>query len=166
APEVIRPLVPARLRLDLYEGRAWVSVSPFTMWGIRPAFLPALPLLSTSHELNVRTYVHLDGVPGVWFLSLDASNPLAVLGARIAVHLPNYRARIRQEGEGAKVTSLSRRDHPGTPPAELAPVWTLGEPGPPARPGALDFILVERYCLYAARGDPLLRTRIHHAPWP
>jgi hypothetical protein len=51
------------------------------MWGVRPVFAPALPLLSESHELNVRTYVHLGGVPGVWFFSLDANNRVAVLGA-------------------------------------------------------------------------------------
>ena len=64
AAERLRPLIPPRLSLDTFEGRAWVSVTPFTMWGIRPAFLPSLPVLSASHELNVRTYVHLDGVPG------------------------------------------------------------------------------------------------------
>jgi hypothetical protein len=29
-------------------------------------FLPSLSVLSASHELNVRTYVHLDDVPGGW----------------------------------------------------------------------------------------------------
>ena len=42
-----------------------------------------LPWVSAFPELNVRTYVHRDGVPGVWFLSLEASNPFAVAGARI-----------------------------------------------------------------------------------
>ena len=50
AAERLRPLITPRLRLDTFEGRAWVSVAPFTMWGIRPAFCPPLPVLSTSHE--------------------------------------------------------------------------------------------------------------------
>ena len=45
---------------------------------------PPLPVVSQSPELNVRTYVHFDGVPGVWFFSLDASNALAVWAARVA----------------------------------------------------------------------------------
>lgn len=46
--------------------------------------LPAVPVLSDSHELNFRTCVHAEGVPGVWFFSLDASNAVAVLAARFA----------------------------------------------------------------------------------
>jgi uncharacterized protein YqjF (DUF2071 family) len=30
----------------------------------------------------------------------------------------------------------------------------------------LDFFLLERYVLYAGTNDQLLRTRIHHRPWP
>jgi hypothetical protein len=45
-----------------------------------PVFLPPLPYLSESHELNFSTYVHLDGMPGVWFFSLDANNPVAAWG--------------------------------------------------------------------------------------
>src|SRR5215208_5984323 len=89
-PESLRALIPTRLVLDTFEGNAWVALTPFTMWGIRPTLLPPVPWLSASHELNVRTYVHLDGVPGVWFFSLDASNLLAVLGARLGFHLPYF----------------------------------------------------------------------------
>ena len=61
AAELLRPLMAPRLVLDTFEGRAWVSVAPFTMWGIRPIFLPPLPVVSQSHELNVRTYVRACG---------------------------------------------------------------------------------------------------------
>jgi len=81
SPELIRPLVPAGLELDLFEGTAWVAIAPFTMWGIRPRFTPTLPLLNRCHELNVRTYVYVNRVPGVWFFSLDANHALAVLVA-------------------------------------------------------------------------------------
>jgi hypothetical protein len=95
AAELLRPLIAPRLRLDTFEGRAWVGVTPFTMWGIRPTLLPSLPVLSQSHELNVRTYVHMEDVPGVWFFSRDASNALAVLGARLFLGLPYFQARMR-----------------------------------------------------------------------
>jgi len=62
AAELLRPLIAPRLCLDTFEGRAWVGVTPFTMWGIRPTLLPSLPVLSQSHELNVRTYVHMEGM--------------------------------------------------------------------------------------------------------
>jgi uncharacterized protein len=33
AAERLRPLIAPRLSLDTFEGQAWVSVTPFTMWG-------------------------------------------------------------------------------------------------------------------------------------
>ena len=161
----LRPLIPDRLAIDTFDGTAWIGMTPFTMWDIRPKGVPALPYVSTSHELNVRTYVHLDGVPGVWFLSLDAGNPLAVLGARLAFHLPYFQARMTLE-EGREVHFSSKRIHPGAPKAHFEATWTRGAPRAEAEPGSLDFFLIERYCLYAARGDRLYRCRIHHRPWP
>jgi uncharacterized protein YqjF (DUF2071 family) len=164
--EQIRPLIPAGLELDTFEGRAWITVVPFTMWGIRPVFLPALPSLSASHELNVRTYVHLDGVPGVWFLSLDASNPFLVRGARWTYSLPYFRARMRLAETGRTIDYHSRRKDPSTPVAEFEASWTLGKPLLPTKPDSLEFFLVDRYWLYAENGGQLYRARIHHPPWP
>lgn len=165
--EQLRPLVPTGLEIDTFDGQAWVGLTPFTMWGIRPPLLPALPLLSQSHELNVRTYVHRDGVPGVWFLSLDASNPMAVLGARLGFHLPYFRAKMQLEEEGARVHFTSQRTHPGAPAADFEAIWTWGDHlTQEAEPDSLDFFLIERYCLYAARNEQLYRARIAHRPWP
>jgi len=166
SPERLRPLLPARVAIDTFAGDAWIGLTPFTMWGIRPTFLPPIPWLSESHELNMRTYVHVDGVPGVWFLSLDASNLLAVVGARIGYHLPYFQARMRLQEDGRTIHFTSHRTHWGARPADFEAVWTRGEPLPEAEPETLAFFLLERYCLYAARGDHLYRARIAHRPWP
>ena len=164
--ELLRPLIPDPLAIDTFGGAAWVGITPFTMWGVRPVFLPALPLLSESHELNVRTYVHLDGVPGIWFFSLDASNTIAALGARLTFHLPYFNARMSLEQRERTMYFTSRRTHPQAAPAEFEAVWTVGKRLPRSAPGSLEFFLTERYCLYSARGDALYRTRIFHRPWP
>jgi hypothetical protein len=163
--EVLRPLIPERLSIDTFEGEAWIGITPFTMWGVRPVFTPPVPFLSELHETNVRTYVHLDGVPGVWFFSLDANSALAVTGARTLYHLPYFNAEIDLEEEDAAIDyRLSRSDEPH---AELEARWTIGEPLPESEPGSLDFFLTERYCLYAEDSSrQLYRARIHHAPWP
>lgn len=165
-PAALRRLVPAGLEIDTFDGQAWVGVTPFTMWGIRLPGLPALPVVSRSHELNVRTYVHHDGVPGVWFLSLEASNPLAVIGARAGFGLPYFRARMRLAEEGGRVRYSSRRAHPGAPVADFRATWSLGDSLPTAQPETLDFFLIERYCLYSVTAGRLSRCRIHHRPWP
>ena len=86
------------------------------MWGVRPVFSASLPFLSESHEINVRTYVHLDGIPGIWFFSLDANNPVAVWGAKLAFHLPYFNARMSLEQRDRTFTSLR-----GAPTAALHP---------------------------------------------
>lgn len=160
----LRPHIPELLSIDTFDGSAWIGVTPFTMWDVRLSFAPPVPGLNSLHELNVRTYVHLDGVPGVWFFSLDANSRPAVVAARTFYDLPYFNAEIALEQEGETINyDLARTDDP---PAEFHASWKIGGNPRFARPDTLEFFLVERYCLYAVRGDRLLRARIHHEPWP
>lgn len=164
--DLLRPLIPQGLEIDLFDGTAWVGMTPFTMWDVRPVFLPALPGLSEAHELNVRTYVHFNGVPGVWFFSLDANHALAVLGARLMYHLPYFTARMSLKQQDQTIAFTSTRTDSQGPPAEFEATWKIGEALGEAEPESRDFFLIERYCLYAADGDQLYRARIWHRPWP
>jgi uncharacterized protein len=166
APKLLRPLLPPQLTIDTFEGRAWVGVVPFTMWGVRASFLPPIPGTNAFHELNVRTYVHHDGVPGVWFLSMDANNALAVWGARRFYHLPYYNARMNLSEHALTVVYGSERTDRRAAPAAFGATWEIGEPLEQAEPDSLTFFLTERYCLYSARREELFRCRIHHQPWP
>lgn len=163
---VLRPLVPERLAVDTFDGSAWLSVVPFTMWGIRPSFTPPVPGLSAMHELNVRTYVHLNGVPGVWFLSLDVESLVATWAARSLYFLPYYHAGMSLREDRKRISFDSRRRQNGAPPAEFSAVYTHGDPLPASPPDSLNFFLTERYCLYSARRGRLYRARIHHPAWP
>src|ERR671917_1552964 len=88
----LQPFVPPALRLDTFDGSAWLSVTPFRMSGTRPRLLPSVAPLSSFPELNVRTYVTAEGKPGIWFFSLDAHNPVAVRLARATFSLPYFDA--------------------------------------------------------------------------
>ena len=98
--ESLRQHLPTALSLDTFDDSAWIGIVPFRMSDVRPRFLPALPWLSAFPELNVRTYVTLDGRPGVWFFSLDAGNPLAVWIARAWFKLPYFTADITSSTRG------------------------------------------------------------------
>src|SRR5690606_35517478 len=84
----LRPHVPSELSIQEFDGTSWIGLVPFRMAGVMRRPFPDIPGLSAFPELNVRLYVEAEGKPGVWFLSLDATNPLAVWAARRYFHLP------------------------------------------------------------------------------
>lgn len=164
----LRPLVPAGLTLQTFEGQAWLGITPFVLTGLRPRALPAVPGLSQFPEINVRTYVAVDDAgPGVFFFSLDAGSTLAVVAARALYALPYYRARFSVRAERDGIAYASRRTARGAPPAEFRAVYRPAGEAAPARPGTLAHWLTERYRLYAVDGrGGLHRAAISHAPWP
>ena len=177
--EMLRPLIPAELEIDTYEGRAYVGLVPFTMRQVRPAWAPAFPPLSNFHETNVRTYVHLHGrSPGVWFFSLDAANSIAVRVARRLWKLPYHFARMsliheRQIANLHRSSSLaptvhyqSERVWPGPVPATCDLRCSPNGPVQPADVGTLEHFLVERYLLYAYRDRRLYCGQVHHTAYP
>jgi uncharacterized protein len=162
----LRPHVPASLPLDRFDGRAWLSVTPFEVQGTRPRGALPPPVLSRFPELNVRTYVVRDGRPGIWFLSLDAASALAVSAARALYRLPYFRARMGIVREGEWIDYRSERTDPRGAPARFAaryrPAGGVRHPAP----GSLEAWLVERYRLYTVDdGGELFFADIHHAPW-
>lgn len=164
--EELRRLVPAGLPLDTWDGAAWVGVVPFCLETLAVRRLRLPNPVSGFPELNLRTYVTLDGEPGIYFFSLDAANPLAVTGARLSYHLPYFRARMRIETSGRVVRFSSVRVHSGAPPARFrAEYEAVGGAAPPNR-DSLEYFLTARYCLYAldSRGS-VYRAHIHHSPW-
>lgn len=165
-PETIRPLVPAALDLDLYDGQAYLAVAPFWMSGIRARFLPPVPGLNGFPELNVRTYVRYQGdVPGVYFFSLDAGSLTAVRAARAAYGLPYFHAAmsVKSLGENYEYSSQRLQD---PRPAEFRGRYRPVSAPKPREKGTLEHFLTERYCLYAVRGEKVSRAYIHHLPWP
>jgi len=160
---VMRPLVPAQLQIDTFDGQCWVGVIPFHMSGIRARPLPLIPGLSRFPELNVRTYVTYGGKPGVYFFSLDAANLPAVWAARRFYHLPYFHAAMTAEchDDGVRYSSVRRG----------APVQLRGRYGPVggvqlAIKGSIEHWFSERYCLYTIHRNQVYRCEIHHQPWP
>ncbi len=165
--ENLRPLVPQMLSLDTYEGECLVGIVPFYMTYVRPRGIPPIAGLSSFVELNVRTYGTLQGIPGVYFFSLDASNPIAVALARSIFHLPYFNAVMSSKRVGDAIHYCSQRTHKNAPLAELHAVYRPTTPIFFAQQGSLEHWLTERYCLYTViPGKGVYRGDIHHIPWP
>jgi len=166
APAEVRPHVPAALELDLRDGRAWVSVTPFEVRGTRARGTLPPPVLSRFPELNVRTYVTAGGRPGIWFFSLDAGSALAVAAARTLYRLPYFRARMSIDAAVApSVEYRSERTDPAGGPAALRARYRPLGGHRHADPGSLEAWLVERYRLYTEHDGRVFAGDIHHRPW-
>ncbi|NRD76524.1 DUF2071 domain-containing protein [Bacillus sp. BRMEA1] len=155
------PLLPNEFELDTYQDDAWLTMLPFQVSHQQFHWLPEIPLLLHYWELNVRTYVKYKGQPGVYFFSLDANHPLAVLGAK-AVGLPFRQAKMDIHHEERLVFFNSRRWFgQGTFAVEYEP-YSLQSP---VTMGSLDDWLLERYCLFTKMGNWVLRGDIRHEKW-
>src|SRR5919109_1986202 len=165
-PSLVLPLLPAGLELDTYDDKAWIGVVPFRMEEVRLRFAPNVPGISAFPELNVRTYARVGDRTGVWFFSFDAANRLAVRGARLMLNLPYYDAEMTVARVGEAIDYRSRRVHANATPAELAAIYAPAGDVYEAKPGTLEYFLVERYCLFLVQSGRLRALDVHHHPWP
>jgi uncharacterized protein YqjF (DUF2071 family) len=168
--------VPDWLSVDTFDGSAWIGLVLFSMRGVRPWWSPPVPGVSAFAETNVRTYVHLAGSdPGVWFLSLDAGGSIGARIGRSRWGLPYHHAKMRVRRTGPQIVYECERLWPGPTgvggrvAAEIGDVFSglhRGVDPGHAVPGSLEHFLIERYILYAQKGEQLLCGRVHHFPYP
>jgi uncharacterized protein len=163
---LLRSLVPPELKIQEFDGSSWIGIVPFQMNHVMRRPLPDIPGFSNFLELNVRLYVEYEGVPGVWFLSLDATNPLVVWGGQRFFGLPYMNADIE-----AMPTPIGEGHYRSLRQSRIAPAEfevhfkTFGEDHF-AKPGTLEHFLTERYCFYSVMKNGLHRSEVHHWPWP
>jgi uncharacterized protein YqjF (DUF2071 family) len=162
-PALMRPLIPSALEIDTFEGQAYIGITPFALTGLRLLSLPPVPGFESFLEINVRTYVHYRGIPGVWFFSLDASKLIPAIAARALFALPYFNASMEFNHEANEFRFTSKRVVP--PDAHFRARWQTGMRLREPALESLAFFLVERYCLFANVGEQILMTRVYHHPW-
>ncbi len=165
-PELLEAKLPKGLKLETFDGFAWLGIVPFQMRYTAPRKWLSLPLISHFDELNVRTYVTDGQKRGVWFFSLDCNNTLAVRAARFGFHLPYMDAKIQVSIRGDQIVYSSLRTHRGESNAVLECAYQPIGQVYHSVAGTLEHWLTERYCLYSASvSGQIFRGEIDHQPW-
>ena len=159
---ILEAQIPEGIELDTFEGTGWITIIPFEINNMHLRKMPPIPFLHSFLELNVRTYVKRNGVPGIYFFSLDANNLPAVLGARIA-SLPYYYAEMDMVKKTDTIDYVSARKDNSEVIFEgcYKPISEAYYP----EQNSLSYWLLERYYLWSYRNKSLFRGDIHHKPW-
>lgn len=175
-PATLRRLVPEALTLELYDGAAWLTLTPSCASHVRPSGIPALPGFSFYPQVNVRTYVTVGDKPGLYNFSVDAANLSAVWFARMFFHMQYWHSKIKVSGApipgtkaGATVHFRAGRLHGPAAhngAAKLDVAYAADGEAEVARAGSLDHFLTERYCVYSWHSRKIYRAELHHQPWP
>lgn len=152
----LQPFVPKELEIDLFEGKPWVSLVAFTMEKVRPRCAPAVRVLSTFDEVNIRTYVRWNNKVGVYFLSIEGGKRLSCAIAKRVSGLPYRFSRMQRT---AHRYSSANAEFDDTIEIEYGIAGRLREKT------ALDTWLTERYALFQERRSAVLSFEIHHAEW-
>lgn len=160
--KVLEKMVPRKLTLDTYNETAWVSIVPYLTSSMHLRGVPPIPGMASFPGFNIRTYVTMNGKPGVYFFKLTAANFLAAYTAKTFFCLPYAYMKMDYK----KVKDLIVFESEKKSGLQLLCNYKSSSNPSPTEKGSLEEWLVERYCLYTVnkKGTPL-RADILHEPW-
>lgn len=174
-PDLVRPWIPSRLDLELFDGDAWLGMvagrahnvrtrsrrpgttrrsrsATFARRGTVGAGCPEVPQGGSraAHELSVRTYVEGGGI---YLLDLSLDQALSLWTAERLLNLRCHRARMVQLREGrAFAFSACSPGDPG-PRSELVVTWTAGRSSATPSPGTLERFYSDREWVHSLEQD-------------
>ena len=167
-PQRLQPSIP--FELDTWQGRGYVSLVAFTQSNLRPSV--GGPLASwliapiARHAfLNLRTYVRVGGVRGIYFIAEWIPNRLAVLLGPRTYGLPYRLGRLRYENDPTRRRLRGRVCGSGSDGGAFAYEADYPASFAAARGRSLDEFLLERYVAFTRRGGVSRRFLVDHAPW-
>ncbi|PYF08290.1 YqjF family protein [Ureibacillus chungkukjangi] len=160
--EALEKIVPSELTVDTFYQTGWVSIVPYLTSSMHLRGVPPVPGLSTYPGFNIRTYVTMNGKPGVYFFRLTAAKHLAAFSAKAFFQLPYLQMDMNMKRDKNLIVFESE-EKAGL---ELSCNYRSVSEASPTNRGSLEEWLLERYCLYnvSKKGVPL-RADILHEPW-
>jgi uncharacterized protein YqjF (DUF2071 family) len=161
-PAVVQALLPVGLEVDTFDGDAWVGLIPFSMRNISFPGTPAIPYFGSFPEVNVRTYVKKDGIPGVWFFSLDVNRFIPALVARASYFLPYCWGSASHVVNSESLETTVKRRWPGRASTHIK--ISIGERI--ETPDELSVFLSARWGLYSKGfGSKICYAPVDHETW-
>ena len=151
--DLLRSELTKELEVDIFNGKAYLSIVPFVMSDIRFFFTPPLPF-SKLIELNLRTYVRYKNKPGIYFFTLDSDHRLGNFLAQKIFNLP-YRYAVLDVNIDSNVYDVQSKN-------SLSLKVSIKD-----KKIKTDFSnwISERYCLYNVVDGKVFRGDVLHPTW-
>lgn len=152
----LEPRIPAGLRLDFFNGDAYISLVALRAIGPSPGLLlPLSSIFLKYNQLNVRTYVKAGAERGIILLDTKVDRILPAVGARIfgmPYHLARLNFSVRDKHVALNIPAIKGN-------IDMANPFTPSE-------GSLESFLTDRFWVYAlAPVGVVYGVKIKHAPW-
>lgn len=168
-PDVLQPQIP--FELDLYRGKAIVSLVAFTMRNLRLAIGGRLSALLTApvatHPLlNVRTYIRHQDQGGIFFMTEWIPNRLSILIGPRTYGLPYRYGKLNYQ-HNHETGTLKGKVTPGNNTGRFAYEAAIETKTTykPCTTGTLSHFLLERYTAFTKWRKQAKLFRIWHQPW-
>jgi len=153
---LLEKYVPKGIEIDTYKNMAWVSLVSFKVKNMRFRGLPPFPYISDFEEINIRTYVIKNGIPGIYLFSIETNKLAEVILTNLFIGLPYQKSEIKRHGN-CLFSKNKKLNH-------LLDVQT-GKSTLIKKKNDLDLWLTERHSLYEVCNNKICRFDIHHKEW-
>jgi uncharacterized protein len=161
-PGTLQTRIPPGLRLEMFDGKAWISLISFQIPQMRAGGLPPLPGLASGTETHLRTYVEdPEGRRGIWLLSVEFEPVLGAAIARAGFWLPYWWSPHEVEVGTSQIRYMARRRWPKEVMADVTVA-----PGPSIEGATRDHFLTARWIQFLRYGPLLMAAPVEHPRWP
>lgn len=157
--EKLTPYIPEPIKLDTFDGSAWLSAVCFRATKSELRGLP-INLVKPAIQLNIRTYVTLnDGSErGVYFFRLLLNRKFPVIGANLTFGLPFSYSEATYTKQDNHFTYCVNESSQPQLHVRIQPQVEYDE-------SDLARFLTERYCIWHKKRNRLIKIPIIHSKW-
>lgn len=155
--ELIKPMLPKGVELDILNRKTWVSLVAFNMNNICVKGFPKVPHISDFHEINIRVYVIYNGKPSVYFLSMEGSKRVSCQVLKTLSRFP-YRYSKMERNEFFYQSKNDKFNDTFHIEYKLE--------NQDIKKDKPDLWLTERYAVFQDYKNHIIEYDVHHIKWP
>lgn len=156
-PDLIKPLLPKGIELDILNGKTWVSLVAFDMNNIGIKNILKPPYISDFQEINIRVYVICNGKPSVYFLSMEANNWLS---CKLIKTVSKFPYRYSKMNRNDSIYQSENNEFNDSFNLEYN-IENLS-----VKKDETDLWLTERYAVFQDYKKHIIEYDVHHIEWP